>query len=295
MNELLRRLRWALTNQGGYFSAAVALVGIGSSVYGMMSGPSGKIPTAVRARMAEDQARADRAYAMAEMLLPFQLDSAGLVPVYGPNGQITGIEKKPQTKTQQAEDQIRQLADEKVLKGLKGELDIDPGATRSLNEQDAQRTEYLLRTQGPDYKTGTAGSTQLQKGQESRNIQESALRRGETTAAEQIAQSSAASQLQEQQFQVGIMRGAPQQLGAAAAGAQDPYMLSLMDRQYGIGMGRSTGYGDIGSALLRGAGGLYGAFRGMQKQAGDQAYSLSGMNPTPGGTFDESRADPLYS
>jgi hypothetical protein len=145
MNELLRRLRWALTNQGGYFSAAVALVGIGSSVYGMMSGPSGKIPTAVRARMAEDQARADRAYAMAEMLLPFQLDSAGLVPVYGPNGQITGIEKKPQTKTQQAEDQIRQLADEKVLKGLKGELDIDPGATRSLNEQDARNSRRARR------------------------------------------------------------------------------------------------------------------------------------------------------
>jgi hypothetical protein len=285
---LWERICWAFTNEGGYFSAAMAVVGIGMSAYGMANAPSGKIPTAVRARMAEEQARADRSYAMAEMLLPYQLDAAGLEPIYT-NGKITGVQKKPPTKNQEREQEIRQLADEKVLKGLKGELDIDPGATRSLNEQDAQRTEYLLRTQGPDYKTSTAGSTQIQKGQESRNIQESALRRGEMTAAEQIAESVRAQQNFEEQMALGIMRGAPAGLAAAAEGARDPYAIGLMDRQYGIGMGKSSGYADIGSGLMRGAGGLYGAFRGMRRPGGDDAYSLyqqGGMNPTPGGTYE---------
>lgn len=134
-----------------YFAAAAAVVGIGTAIYGMASAPSGKVPTAVRARMAEEQRRSDRAYQMAEMLLPYQLDAAGLEPIYT-NGAITGVKKKPLTKDQAREAEIRQLADEKVLKGLKGELDIDPGATRSMNEQDSQRTEYLLRTQGPDFK-----------------------------------------------------------------------------------------------------------------------------------------------
>jgi hypothetical protein len=263
-----------------YFAAAMAVVGIGTAVYGYLSQPSGKVPTAVRARMAEDRARADRAYEMAEMLLPYQLDAAGLEPVYT-NGKITGVQKKPLTTTQKREEEIRALADEKVLKGLKGELDIDPGATRSLNEQDAQRTEYLLRTQGPDYKLGTAGATQIERGQESRNIQESALRRGEMSAAEAIANAARQNAQFEQNSAQGLLRGVP--AGLLGASLQDPYATAMMDRQYGIDMGKSRGLVDIGSSLMRGAGALYGAGQG-----GQRAYrpSSTGMNPTPGGTYE---------
>lgn len=282
MHELLRRLRWAFTNEGGYFAAAMAVVGAGTSVWGLLSAPSGRIPTAVRARMAEEQSRTDRAYAMAEMLLPYQLDQAGLDPIYT-NGQITGVKKKPLTKDQAREAEIRQLADEKVLKGLKGELDIDPGATRSMNEQDSQRTEYLLRTQGPDFKTSTAGATQVERGQESRNIQESALRRGEMSASEAIAEAARQQQNYEQSVQLGIMRGAPGGLQAAAAGATDPYMMALMDRQYGIKMGQSEGWQGVGMGLLRGAGALLGARAGSQQAYSPYSNRARYSAPSPSG------------
>jgi len=116
--RFLDRLKWAFTNEGGYWAAAVALVGIGAQTYGIMSAPSGKIPTSVRHEMEEQKRRQDEAYRMQLLLQPFMLEQMGLEAVLDANGNMSGIRKRPKTKTEQQDIEIKERANEKVLKGL---------------------------------------------------------------------------------------------------------------------------------------------------------------------------------
>jgi hypothetical protein len=261
-----------------YVTAAIAAVGVGLSAYGMLSAPSGKTPTPVRAQMAEQQRRSDEAYSLQQMLLPYQLDAIGLEPVFGAGGQITGVKKKAPTADEQQAAEIKRLANEKVLKGLRGELDIDPGATRTLNEADAQREEMLSRALGADYKISTAGQTARTKGAESRNITESAIRRGEMTAAEAIAQGRISNEQFNEQIALGLMGGAPGR--ASALALQDPLTAGqTYGHEYSAAAGRATGYAQLGSGLMRGAGALYGAMRGNQQPSAAYTPTVTAYNP----------------
>ncbi|MGH7184997.1 MAG: hypothetical protein ACREIB_01805 [Pseudomonadota bacterium] len=264
MSTHLRSVWSQARSENGYVLAAAAVAGVGLSAYGIMSAPSGKVPTAVKAQMAEQQRRADQAYNLNKLLQPFVLDQIGLVATYDAAGNITGVTKKPPTVSEQQQAEIQRLAQEKVLKGLKGELDIDPGATRSLNEAAAQEREYLARAHGPDYATGTAGGTALTRAAESRTITESSLRRGEMTAAEAIAEAQQRQESVEQELAISGARGlAMTQMGLAL---QDPMAETA---QFGYTSraraGRAAGYGQVGAGLLAGAGALYGEYLGRNR------------------------------
>ena len=263
--RFLDRLKWAFTNEGGYWAAAVALVGIGAQTYGIMSAPSGKIPTSVRHEMEEQKRRQDEAYRMQQMLQPYILDQMGLEAVLDRNGNMTGIRKRALTKSEQQDVEIKERANEKVLKGLRGELDIDPGAARSLNEADAQQKEFLARTLGPDYALSTAGGTALSRQSESRNIMESELRRGEMTAAEAIAQGRIGNEIQQRRLDVGLAAGIPQGMYAGAAAMEFPEA-ELASARYRTAAGRAAGWGQFGGGLMAGAGGLLGQYLAKQRQ-----------------------------
>lgn len=277
------RLRWACTNEGGYWGAAVAAVGVGAQLYGMSSSPSGKVPTSVRAEMAEQKARQDEAFRMQQLMQPFLLDQMGLEAVMGPGGQITGLRKRALTKSEQQDADIKDLANQKVLKGLRGELDIDPGATRSLNEQDAQQKEFLARTLGPDYKLSTAGGTALSRESESRNVTEASIRTGETTSAEAIAQGRISNEMANQKMQIGLAGGIPNADFNMATGMAFPDT-NLASLQYGMQSGRGTGWAQFGSGLMGGASGILGAYLANQRR--NPVYSPGGRGysaPPPSG------------
>lgn len=248
-----------------YWMAAIAAIGIGMQGYGMATSPSGKLPTSVRAEMAEQKRRQDEAFQMQQMLQPYILDQMGLEAIIGPGGQMTGLRKRPKTKSEQQDADIKDLASQKVLKGLRGELDIDPGATRSLNEQDAAQKEYLARTLGPDYALSTAGGTALSRQSESRNITESEIRRGETSASEAIAQGRISNEMNQQRFKAGLAGGLPGQMFQMSSGMQFPDT-ELAAAQYRMNAGRAAGWGQMGAGLMAGAGGIFGALLGQQKR-----------------------------
>lgn len=284
----LDRLKWAFTNEGGYWSAAVALIGIGVQSYGMFSAPQGgKIPTAVRAEMAEAKRRQDEAYRMQQMLQPFMLEQMGLEPVLDRNGNMTGIKRRPKTKTELQDVEIKERANEKVLKGLRGELDIDPGATRTLNEQDAQQKEFLARTLGPDYALSTAGGTALSRQSEARTITESELRRGEMTAAEAIAQGRIGNEMQQRRLEIGLEAGLPRQMYENTSFNDFPDT-ELAAAQYRMNAGRSTGWSQMGAGLAAGASGILGAYLANQRR--NPVYRAGVYAPAPRYGFDTTSA-----
>ena len=259
-----------------YWAAAVALIGIGVQSYGMANQPSGKIPTSVRAEMAEQKRRQDEAYRMQLLLQPFMLEQMGLEAVLDANGNMSGIRKRPKTKTEQQDIEIKERANEKVLKGLRGELDIDPGAARALNEADAQQKEFLARTLGPDYALSTAGGTALSRQSEARNITESEIRRGEMTAAEAIAQGRIGNEVQQRRLATGLAVGIPQGLYAGAE-AMDFPEAEIASAQYRMRAGRAAGWSQLGSGLMSGAGGLLGAYLANQRRT--PVYGFQGKQP----------------
>ncbi|OGS01302.1 MAG: hypothetical protein A2V88_05665 [Elusimicrobia bacterium RBG_16_66_12] len=212
----------------GYLAAAGMLINWGGQAWAAAEAPSGKVPVKIRAEMALQRQRQDlafqqqyEAYQMQKLLQPYLLEQMGLEATRGANGEITGLRKRPPTRSDLQAATIKDMANEKVLKGLRGEADIDPGATRALNARAQEQKEYLARTLGPDYALSTAGGTALSREAESRIISESAIRRDEMAAAEALAQGRIANEFQKEQFQTGLAAGYPRSMSQMAMGSMD--------------------------------------------------------------------------
>jgi len=160
---LWQRAKWAFTNEGGYMWASIISAGaqFGLGAMGLFSQPSGKMTTAQKAFLTKQQAQQDQAYNFQQMLQPFLLDQMGLEATFGPGGAVTSIKKRALTKEEQQAKDIQGLAQEKVLKGLRGELDIDPATERNLTRSRAQTKEYVARTGGQSGDLSTAGQTAI--------------------------------------------------------------------------------------------------------------------------------------
>lgn len=127
------------------------------------------------------------------------------------NGKITGITKKAPTEEQLRQQQITKrfedlslaelermnesavaqkpidaLIRERTLKGLKGELDVDPNLTRSLEAEEAGLRDRLMKQLGPGFETSTPGIQALDEFSRSKTGLITSAQRGELTLAQQL-------------------------------------------------------------------------------------------------------------
>jgi hypothetical protein len=197
----------------GIIALAGTLVGVGGSVgmsflsAGMQ--PSGKPNAGQRKAMEEAAGRQEQAFQLQQMLQPFLLEQMGLQATYGPNGQVTSVTKRPQTEAERQRGEIETLANAKVLKGLRGELDIDPATERTLARDDRIMQEKLARTQGQSGDVSTTSQTATNLQRESDRIIREAVRRGEMTDAQAIATSEANQNFRQEQYRSGLAAGLP--------------------------------------------------------------------------------------
>lgn len=255
-------------------SAAVALAGLGTQAYGMSEAQgAGKLSRQQKQDIAGAREFQKDQIALQRMLQPFILESMGLERAE--NGTLR---KRPPTTDEQRAQKIRQLSEERVIKSLEGKLDIDPAATRALNADDRKREEFLARTLGPDFRSSTGGQVALERGLESRRITESAIRRGELTANEAIAQGRITDFEQQRRTDVGLMRGLPEDQGRVGS-----RMLDSLDSEFALRRAgpyspdgaRAAGIASLGGGLLKGAAAIYG-YQGRGAQPG---------SPTGGGPY----------
>ena len=250
------------------YMAAIAAVGVGLQAYGVASMPSGKLSTAQRREMEIQTGRADEQFALQKMLQPFLLEQMGLEADYSPSGSIRGLKKRAPTTAEARAEKIKAAAEEKVLAGLEGRLDLDPAATRALNEDEARQEEYLARSLGPDFRLASGGATALSKGREGRRITESAIRRGEMTAAEAIAKGRIANEERNRAVTLGILRGMPQDLATINAASASLYPSELSNLEYQRQASLAGGYAGLGGGILKGAALLYGMQQGRATKPG---------------------------
>lgn len=273
-----------------YAYVAGAVIQMGGQIWAAAEAPSGKVPVKIRAELAQQRQRQDlafqqqyEAYQMQKLLQPYLLEQMGLEGVYGPTGEITGIKKRPATKSDQQAAQIKDLANEKVLKGLRGEADVDPGATREFNKQEAGLREGLSRALGPDYALSTPGSTALNRMAETRNIAESQIRRDEMTTAEAMAQGRIGNEFRTREWQAGLEAGYPRSMSQMASTSFDMARgMQFPDTEVALAeyRGRQARRQrwakltqDIGSSLMSASSGGMGGQKKKEEDDGGDVYS----------------------
>lgn len=86
---------------------------------------------------------------------------------------------------------LQKLAAERELKALRGELEIDPATERGIKEQEQELSERMYRQLGAGWETSTPG-IQARAEQQQRALEmRDAIRKGEMTTTEALAQSRA--------------------------------------------------------------------------------------------------------
>lgn len=96
-------------------------------------------------------------------------------------------ELDPTTEEGMRKKEIDKLLQERTLKALKGELEIDPALERDLAKQEETLRDTLRAQLGPGYETSSPGIEALQAYQEGANVLRSQARRGELTLSEQLS------------------------------------------------------------------------------------------------------------
>ena len=99
--------------------------------------------------------------------------------------------------------EIERLMDERSLKALKGELEIDPALERGLKEQEETLRERLSAQLGPGFETSSAGIEAMRKFEESAEVLRSEARKGVLTLSEQLSLSRQGADIAQGGFNVG--------------------------------------------------------------------------------------------
>lgn len=174
---------------------------------------------------------------------------------------------------------------DRQMAALRGELPLDAGLKRSLDDAEQQMKERLYRQLGPDWQLSSAGITQMGEFQQRRMAAEDAARRGDieqfSNMAGNIAQSAspqsalagygALMQLSSPNpAAVGLSGAYGNILGQYAGERANDYQNSLMRYQQ-----RGQLYGALVGSLLGAVGGYFGGQGGAQ--AGQQSGQAIGM------------------
>lgn len=160
------------------------------------------------------------------------------------------------------ETEARELALQKLIAGLKGELPVDPALERELGKRETQTTERLFRQLGPGFETGTPG---IETRAEEFGIAEAlrgAARRGELDIANLIQ--SGFGQRILQQLAAGLSGPTAQGFGQVAQTRLLPFSSQLdFQSRIAAALAQGGGGGGLGS-LLSGAGSLFGGIGGLR-------------------------------
>jgi hypothetical protein len=154
----------------------------------------------------------DPAYARQKKLLDMQLQKY--------QEDLTGPRAKERN-------QIEALANQRTLKALRGQLDVDPALERDIKTQEQTLRERLQQQLGTGYETSSAGMEALQRFGEGANVLRSQARHGEMTLSEQLAASRQGAELAQGQ----------QIMGATGARLPGVDPLSSGGFAFGIGQG----------------------------------------------------------
>jgi hypothetical protein len=154
----------------------------------------------------------DPAYARQKKLLDMQLQKY--------QEDLTGPRAKERN-------QIEALANQRTLKALRGELNVDPALERDIKTQEQTLRERLQQQLGTGYETSSAGIEALQRFGEGANVLRSQARHGEMTLSEQLAASRQGAELAQGQ----------QIMGATGARLPGVDPLSSGGFAFGIGQG----------------------------------------------------------
>jgi hypothetical protein len=191
------------------------------------------------------------------LLEPMLYEQMGLSPVYE-DGKIVRFDKV-QTEASGQQEEIAKLFRERTLKSLKGELEIDPGLTRMIGEEEKTLRDSLQKQLGPGYETSTPGIEALANFAKRKEETLYGAARGELTAGQALG-------IQREQANAGGTTASLQQLIAAGNWSQptgDPFA-SASSMQAGLRNERlagdqmesqqaaanAQGWGAVGGAVL---------------------------------------------
>lgn len=190
--------------------AGVAIAGAAVSAYGASSGRgAARLTPGEKHYMTQQQQREEEAYRFNQLMTPFMLEDMGLEADFGADGQITAIRRRAKTAKELQQDEIIDLAQKKTIKGLKGELDVDPQTELAVKRNLDLKREQVRRTYGPGGDVGTGGQNVMNLAQTSGDALREAVRRGEMSNAEAISRMNIAQQEAQDRWQSDQARGLP--------------------------------------------------------------------------------------
>lgn len=151
------------------------------------------------------------------LLEPLMYEQMGLKPVYE-DGKIVRFDKV-ETEESGQQKEIAKIFRERTLKSLKGELEIDPGLTRMIGDEEKTLRDSLRKQLGEGYETSTPGIEALADFAKRKEETLYSAARGEQSLGQQMG-------IQREQATAGATTASLQQLIAGANFSQpsgDPF------------------------------------------------------------------------
>src|SRR3990172_7860581 len=180
---------------------------------------------------------------------------------------------------------IERLLQQRTLKALRGELEVDPALERNIKEQGTTLRDRLRQQLGSGYETSTPGIEALQRFDESANVLRSEARRGELTLSEQLSAARTGTDLALGSFAFGAGQGgmAQQQqvqnliasplgiaggLGQVAGGFQMP--IGTMQQDRNMQQEASMQNASNSMSFMGGVGSMFGSIFSAMPFASDE-------------------------
>lgn len=192
--------------------------------------------------------------------------------------------------------EIEGLLNERTLKALRGELEIDPALERDIASQGQTLKERLQQQLGPGFETSSAGIEAMSKFEESANVLRHQARKGELTLGEQLSMARQGADIAQGGANLGATQARipgidPLSAGGFAFGAQNAGIASQQQMQSILqgGMQTAGGLGQIAAGYQMPIGTMQ-QDRSMQLQANmqnatNQTGFMNGMGSMFGSIF----------
>lgn len=185
--------------------------------------PPGPSPEELRAQQQQNEANqfyfelAKQNAAREAALEPLMLKKMGITKIVNPDGSITYQENAP-TAEEAQDKEIQRLSNERILKGLKGELDVDPAVEADL-QRGREQAAAILASRGITPGSGDVWNRAMGEFERNANALRYSVRHGEMSTADALARSRNDMRMQREGFYTGQVRGGAEAAGAGYAGA----------------------------------------------------------------------------
>ncbi len=225
------------------------------------------------------------------ILTPLQLESAGYLPQMDASGRLTGVTKRPKTEMELIQEEIQNLTGKRTLSALKGELPVDAGLTRNLEESERNLRENLRKQLGPGFETSSPGIEALAQFEQRKGESLQAARYGDINLAATLGLGLNQQSMQQQGlgFQQLLQAGGAPLAGIAATAQGISSIPTLAPgfqgiQQYqgpgGYAAGASAGLGGIPQYSMFSQPNIYGgggSAASMSLMGGAMGFPYQGM------------------